>query len=206
MYEITIPEIQIRRIMDSRPIGIGDPGNRDFEADNSRWTWQDDKQFENGLVEFPEDCPNRWERIAARLGTRSPAEVEQHYAVLLADVRAIEAGLIESPEYNDKNVCRSSEPQKCPKSEKKQASVPRKTGRPWTEDEHRLFLIGLEKYGKGDWKSISRYMVLTRNPTQVASHAQKHFERQEKEEQNKKRRSIFDNPIAETSSVTKLTN
>ncbi|KAL3643268.1 hypothetical protein CASFOL_014083 [Castilleja foliolosa] len=179
-----------------------DNRNRDFE---SRWTWEEDKQFESGLVEFSEDSPNRWERIAAGLGTKSAAEVEQHYADLLADVTAIEAGLIESPEYNDRNVCRS-EIQKCPKSEKRQNSVPRKTGRPWTEDEHRLFLFGLEKYGKGDWKSISRYMVLTRNPTQVASHAQKHFERQEKEDQNKKRRSIFDNPIAETSSVTKSTN
>lgn len=70
----------------------------------------------------------------------------------------------------------------------------------------RLFLQGLEKYGKGDWKSISRYAVKTRNPTQVASHAQKHFERQEKEEPNKKRRSIFDSSIAEGSSVTKFTN
>ncbi|KAG8380605.1 hypothetical protein BUALT_Bualt03G0103500 [Buddleja alternifolia] len=173
-----------------------------IEAENSRWTWEEDKHFENSLIEFPEDCPNRWEKIAARLGTKSAAEVEQHYVVLLDDVTAIEAGLIDSPEYADKNVLRLSEPQNNPKSEKKQIGVQRKAGRPWTEDEHRLFLLGLEKYGKGDWKSISRYMVLTRNPTQVASHAQKHFERQEKEEQNKKRRSIFDKSIAETSSMT----
>lgn len=57
---------------------------------------------------------------------------------------------------------------------------------------YRLFLDGLEKYGKGDWKSISRHSVITRNPTQVASHAQKHFQRQEIEDQKKKRWSIFD--------------
>ena len=38
---------------------------------------------------------------------------------------------------------------------------------PWSEEEHRLFLQGLEIYGKGDWRSISRKCVLTRNPTQV---------------------------------------
>lgn len=57
---------------------------------------------------------------------------------------------------------------------------------------HRLFLLGLETYGKGDWKSISRHVVVTKNPAQVASHAQKHFQRQEKDEENKKRLSIFD--------------
>ncbi|GER32463.1 homeodomain-like superfamily protein [Striga asiatica] len=193
--------------MDSRTIGSGDPSNGDFGAGDTKWTWEEDKQFENGLVDFPEDFPDRWGQIASRIATKSAADVEQHYAVLLEDLRAIESGMVESPEYRDRDVGRSSEPQKCPKSEKKQTGgAQRKTGRPWTEDEHRLFLLGLEKYGKGDWKSISRYMVLTRNPTQVASHAQKHFERQEKEEQSKKRRSIFDNSIADNSSMTKFAN
>ncbi|KAG6405237.1 hypothetical protein SASPL_132823 [Salvia splendens] len=166
-------------------------------ADLPRWTWEEDKQFEDCLVDFPDDCADRWEKIAARLGTKSAAEVERHYAMLLEDVAAIEAGEIEPPAYVDQ----SSEPQPCPKSEKKQMG--RKAGRPWTEDEHRLFLLGLENYGKGDWKSISRYVVLTRNPTQVASHAQKHFERQEREDQSKKRRSIFDSSISQAKTKTK---
>ncbi|XRB23031.1 HTH myb-type domain-containing protein [Pseudoscourfieldia marina] len=48
----------------------------------------------------------------------------------------------------------------------------------WTEEEHRQFLLGLHKYGKGDWRSISRNCVVTRTPTQVASHAQKYYLRQ----------------------------
>lgn len=51
----------------------------------------------------------------------------------------------------------------------------RRKGIPWTEDEHRLFLLGLEKFGKGDWRSIARNFVISRTPTQVASHAQKYF-------------------------------
>ncbi|KAG2299579.1 hypothetical protein Bca52824_036051 [Brassica carinata] len=43
----------------------------------------------------------------------------------------------------------------------------RKKGVPWTEEEHRTFLFGLEKLGKGDWRGISRNFVVTKSPTQV---------------------------------------
>ncbi|KAL9267619.1 Transcription factor SRM1-like protein [Drosera capensis] len=56
----------------------------------------------------------------------------------------------------------------------------------------RLFLIGLEKYGKGDWRSISRNVVVTRTPTQVASHAQKYYLRQNSVRKERKRSSIHD--------------
>jgi SHAQKYF class myb-like DNA-binding protein len=52
------------------------------------------------------------------------------------------------------------------------------TGVPWTEEEHRRFLLGLQKLGKGDWRGISHNFVVSRTPTQVASHAQKYFIRQ----------------------------
>ncbi|XP_020153631.2 uncharacterized protein [Aegilops tauschii subsp. strangulata] len=68
----------------------------------------------------------------------------------------------------------------------------RKKGVPWTEDEHRRFLAGLEKLGKGDWRGISRHFVTTRTPTQVASHAQKYFLRQAGLAQKKRRSSLFD--------------
>jgi SHAQKYF class myb-like DNA-binding protein len=52
-------------------------------------------------------------------------------------------------------------------------------GRPWTEEEHKQFLSGLNLFGRGDWRSVSRECLKTRSPTQIASHAQKYFLRQE---------------------------
>lgn len=47
--------------------------------------------------------------------------------------------------------------------------APRKKGVAWTEEEHRQFLLGLQKLGKGDWRGISWHFVRTRTPTQVIS-------------------------------------
>jgi SHAQKYF class myb-like DNA-binding protein len=65
-------------------------------------------------------------------------------------------------------------------------------GVPWTEEEHRKFLLGLQKLGKGDWRGISRNFVVSRTPTQVASHAQKYFIRQSNVSKRKRRSSLFD--------------
>jgi hypothetical protein len=50
----------------------------------------------------------------------------------------------------------------------------------------------LDKYGKGDWRSISRNFVVTRTPTQVASHAQKYFIRLNSMNKDRRRSSIHD--------------
>ncbi|CAN4102397.1 unnamed protein product [Withania somnifera] len=68
----------------------------------------------------------------------------------------------------------------------------RKKGTLWTEEEHRCFLIGLEKLGKGDWRGISKTYVSSRTPTQVASHAQKYFIRMSSIDKKKRRPSVFD--------------
>ncbi|RZC80052.1 hypothetical protein C5167_042624 [Papaver somniferum] len=68
----------------------------------------------------------------------------------------------------------------------------RKRGVPWTEEEHKLFLLGLQKVGKGDWRGISRNFVKTRTPTQVASHAQKYFLRRNNLNRRRRRSSLFD--------------
>lgn len=68
----------------------------------------------------------------------------------------------------------------------------RKKGTPWTEEEHHKFLLGLQKLGKGDWRGIARNFVISRTPTQVASHAQKYFIRQTNASRRKRRSSLFD--------------
>lgn len=72
------------------------------------------------------------------------------------------------------------------------SSRERKKGVPWTEEEHRMFLLGLQKLGKGDWRGIARNYVISRTPTQVASHAQKYFIRQTNVSRRKRRSSLFD--------------
>uniref|UniRef100_A0A5B6YMD0 Putative transcription factor MYB1R1-like isoform X1 n=1 Tax=Davidia involucrata TaxID=16924 RepID=A0A5B6YMD0_DAVIN len=80
-------------------------------------------------------------------------------------------------------------------SKKAKAAHERKKGVPWTENEHRSFLVGLEKLGRGDWRGISRNFVPTRTPTQVASHAQKYFIRMDATKKTKLRSSLFDMPF-----------
>jgi SHAQKYF class myb-like DNA-binding protein len=57
-----------------------------------------------------------------------------------------------------------------------------KIGR-WTEQEHQVFLEGLEKHGK-QWKLIAN-MIGTRTVVQVRTHAQKYFQRMERHIVNK---------------------
>jgi len=55
------------------------------------------------------------------------------------------------------------------------------TGR-WTAEEHRLFLQGLEQFGKG-WKKIAG-LIQSRTVVQIRTHAQKYFQKLAKARQN----------------------
>lgn len=58
-----------------------------------------------------------------------------------------------------------------------------KTGGRWTQEEHESFLIGLAKYGR-EWKKIQS-LIATRTPAQIRSHAQKHFLKMNRDDQDK---------------------
>ncbi|RZC90846.1 hypothetical protein C5167_028676 [Papaver somniferum] len=164
------------------------------------WTPKENKLFENALAVFDKETPDRWQKIADMIPGKSVMDVLRQYKELEDDVSQIEAGSypIHSPyssftlEWvnNSRTYGGSGGGGKRPPSGR--ADQERKKGVPWTEEEHRLFLLGLKKYGKGDWRNISRNYVISRTPTQVASHAQKYFIRQLSGGKDKRRSSIHD--------------
>ncbi|XP_060212535.1 transcription factor DIVARICATA-like [Lycium barbarum] len=157
----------------------------------STWTREDNKLFEEGLVLYPENIGDRWQLIADHVPGKTQDDIVAHYEDLVHDVCDIDSGRIELPSYTDDDPVELDQVS-FGSNNKKNCEIERKKGTPWTEEEHRLFLIGLDKYGKGDWRSISRNVVISRTPTQVASHAQKYFIRQQAMKKERKRSSIHD--------------
>ncbi|PKI54859.1 hypothetical protein CRG98_024742 [Punica granatum] len=63
----------------------------------------------------------------------------------------------------------------------------------WTEDDHRIFLLGLHFIASGPkkWKTMSKYLLPNKGTSEIASHAQKYHKRQERKEETL-RKSIND--------------
>lgn len=181
----------------------------DETSNGSLWSKEEDKAFENALGTHPEDSSDRWEKIALAVPGKTIEEIKRHYDLLVEDINGIESGRVPLPSYVSSSEGSGDHAAEGGTGRKgtnfghyqgdsnhggkaSRSDQERRKGIAWTEDEHRLFLLGLDKYGKGDWRSISRNFVVSRTPTQVASHAQKYFIRLNSMNKDRRRSSIHD--------------
>ncbi|KAI0493600.1 hypothetical protein KFK09_023719 [Dendrobium nobile] len=158
-------------------------------------------------------------KITAAVPGKTLENIKHHYEFLVEDVYSIESGRVPLPNYSSPSSSAAEGSDDGGGNGKKgghsngdsnhggkgsRLDHERRKGIAWTEEEHSrnteflnvvlrlLFLLGLDKYGKGDWRSISRNFVVTRTPTQVASHAQKYFIRLNSMNKYRRRSSIHD--------------
>nr|CAD1821108.1 unnamed protein product [Ananas comosus var. bracteatus] len=113
-------------------------------SSSSSWSREQEKAFENALATLPEDY------------------VKLHYEILVDDISSIELGRVPLPSYasSSEGADHANEGSSGKKGghshgdsghggKGSRSDQERRKGIAWTEDEHRLFLLGLDKYGKG---------------------------------------------------------
>lgn len=112
--------------------------NAFHSSSSTHWNRLEDKLFEHALVLFPDEVPDRWQRIADQIPGKSPRDVKEHYEVLVHDVTEIDSGRVELPCYADESDDWDSAGQISFGSKPvKQGEPERKKGTPWTEEEHK---------------------------------------------------------------------
>lgn len=137
------------------------------------WSPEDIATFEQGLAAFDESLPDRGGKLQQLLPHKGQEEIMKRYQKLLMQITAIEAGAVPIYRNNEFYI-----------RWKENAALhaggisPHDTeGIPWSEEEHRLFLVGVAKFGREDYDHISQHYVVTRSADQVATFAFKYFAR-----------------------------
>ena len=77
-------------------------GSSQFSSSSSynlTWTPEQNKLFENALVTYDKDIPDRWQKIAKLVGGTNEQEVKKQYEILLDDINRIESGKVTLPKY-----------------------------------------------------------------------------------------------------------
>ncbi|XP_054816941.1 transcription factor DIVARICATA-like [Prosopis cineraria] len=159
------------------------------ERSQVQWTWEENKVFENTLAEFGLESELLLPTLALRIPTKSINQFKEHLKALEDDIK-----MIECSDFDEIMNLGKIDEQAPKQSNARSIPRERRKGIPWTKTEHEMFLQGLERFGRGDWKSISRFLVTSKTPTQVASHAQKYFKKLE----NPKSRSRKDGSFMRT--------
>jgi hypothetical protein len=69
--------------------------------EDSRWSLEQNKLFENALAKFDKDTSDRWENVTTCVSGKTPAEVRRHYELLIEDGTVIEANRLLFPVYTE---------------------------------------------------------------------------------------------------------
>ncbi|KAJ4771307.1 hypothetical protein LUZ62_019245 [Rhynchospora pubera] len=65
-----------------------------------QWTARQNKLFEDALVVYSKDTPDKWHNIAHAVGGGKTADdVKRYYELLLEDLKQIDSGLVPLPDY-----------------------------------------------------------------------------------------------------------
>ncbi|GFH58433.1 hypothetical protein CTEN210_14909 [Chaetoceros tenuissimus] len=153
-----------------------------------KWTDEEHKLFLEGLELYGK---GEWKKIASRVRTRSKRQVRDHAEKYFSKTKNTKIGkwtdeehrlFLEGLELYGKGEWKKITSHVQMRTYKQVIRHARNyfektnntsTGK-WTDEEHHLFLEGLELYGKGEWKKIASH-IRTRTSQQVTNHAQKYF-------------------------------